>query len=61
MGGSLNGKEFVEKYARRHALRTIVVENHRVYCEISEKNRGEESKHNDSKSSNVDNFYSLYH
>jgi hypothetical protein len=39
----------------------VVVENLRVCYEINEENRGDESKHSDSKSSNVDNFYSLYH
>jgi hypothetical protein len=60
-GGGLNGKEFVERYARRHKLQVVVVDNHCVYYEIGQKSRVEESKCSDFESSNVDVFYSLYH
>jgi hypothetical protein len=57
-GGSLSGKEFVERRARkRHALQATTIDNHCVSYEIG----GEEFKHGDFESSNVDNFYNLYH
>ncbi len=56
--GSLNGKEFVERYARkRHALQATAIDNRLVCYEI----RGEESKCSDFESSNLDHFYNLYH
>jgi hypothetical protein len=60
-GGSLSGKEFLERYARRrHALRAIVADNHYVFYEISEEKKSEKSKCSDYEISNVDNFYSFY-
>ncbi len=56
----MNGNEFAERYGRRrHTLWTI--DNRCVYYEISEENKGEESKCNGFENSNIDNFYNLYH
>jgi hypothetical protein len=47
-GRSLNGKGFVQKYARkRHALQATAVDNCSLYYEINEENKGEEFKCND--------------
>jgi hypothetical protein len=60
-GIGLNGKEFIEKYARKHTLQVVVVNNQCACYEICEENRSKEYECNDSKSSNADDFYNLYH
>jgi hypothetical protein len=60
------GKKFEWKWIcrkiwkKRHTLWAVIVDNPCVYYEISEENKGEESKCNGFENSNIDKFYNLY-
>jgi hypothetical protein len=61
MGRKFEWKGISKEICKKARIITTIIYNCRVYYDINEENKGEESKCSDFESFDVDNFYNLYH